>query len=139
MIRRIIAGAAVVGALALGTAGAAGAAGTTPSTAPSTATSTAPASSTTTPTTTPCSKMAEMVQRYHSSEQKVAKRAHKTAALEARMRKLGHSKMAAIIGRKVRWAQNRQKRIEARLHQAVAQCAGQGHSTSTGNASTSGT
>ncbi len=135
MIRRIIAGAAVVGALTLGTVGAAGAAGTTPSTAPSTA----PASSTTTPTTTPCSKMAEMVKRYHSSEQRAGKRAHKTAELEARMRKLGHAKLASIIGKKVRWAENREKRIEARLHQAVAQCAAEGHSTSTGNASTSGT
>jgi hypothetical protein len=136
MIRRTIAGAAFVGALMLGTAGAAGAAGTTPSTAPA---STAPASSTTTPTTTPCSEMAEMVQRYHSSEQRVAQHAHKTAALEARMRKLGHTKLAAIIGKKVRWAQNRAKRIETRLHQAVAQCAAQGHSASTGKASTSGT
>ncbi len=131
MVRRIIAASAVVGALTLGTAGAAGAAGTTPSPAPS--------SSTTPPTTTPCSKLAQVLQRYHASELKVGKHLHKTAGLEARMRKLGHAKLAGIIGKKVRTAENREKRIEARLHQAVARCAAAGQSTSsTGDASVSG-
>ena len=55
------------------------------------------------------------------------------------MRKSGHAKPAGIIGKKVRTAENREKRIEARLHQAVAKCAAAGQSgSSTGNAPVSG-
>ncbi len=134
MVRRIIAGAAVVGALTLGVAGAVGAAdavGTTPSTAPSTT----PASSTTTPTTTPCSDLAQIIRSYHSTQQKASKRARKADALESRLRKLGHSKLAGLYAKRVNRARTKEKHLEARLHQAVAACAGQGK----GTASTSGT
>jgi hypothetical protein len=117
MVRRIIAGAAVAGVLSLGAAGAAGAAtGAAPTSSSST--------TTTTPVTASCADLAKLLQRYHAKELKAGARDHKVAATESRLRKLGHSKLAGIYAKRVHAAQSREKRIVARLHKAVRQCAG---------------
>jgi hypothetical protein len=141
MVRRIIAGAAVVGALTLGTAGGvAGAATatststapTTPSTAPTTP-STAPSSGSTATTTPSCADMAQLLKRYHASQQKASARLRKEAAQEKRLRKLGHNKLAGFMEKRAHTARTREKRITARLHQAVRACAGTSGSGSAKN------
>ena len=127
MVRRTIAGAVVVGAMTLGIVGGAGAAATTtiPSTAPSSGSTT-----TTTPVTPSCAALAKLLQRHNASELKAGARLHKAEAMESRLRKLGHAKLAGKLAQRDRASQSKQKRIIARLHKDVRACAGASRSGS---------
>jgi hypothetical protein len=133
MVRRIIAGAAVLGALTLGTAGAAGAATTSPSTS---ATS---VSTTTTQVTPSCADLTKQLHRHRVNLEKAPKRLHKAQAMENRLRKLGHNKLAHDYGKRVHAAHAKKKHITRHLHQAVRECAGAAPSgTNKGTGSSTG-
>jgi hypothetical protein len=138
MVRRIIAGAAVLGALTLGTAGAAGAATTVPSTAPGNG------STTTTQATPSCADLTKLLHRHRVTLEKAPKRLHTARGLENRLRKLGHAGLASRYAKRVHAGYAKKKHVTSHLHKAVRECAGaagSGKSKSSGSskASTSST
>jgi len=118
MIRRIIAGTAVVGALTLGLAGAAGAAtGTTGSTG-NTGTN-APAI---TSSTTVGSLLPKVEARVQKVESKLAADLPKAQAAEAKAKAAGHTKLADRIGNRITKIQDRETKANARLAKLSSEC-----------------
>ncbi len=118
MIRRIIAGTAVAGALTLGLAGAAGAAtGSTGSTGNTGANTPAITSS-----TTVCSLLPRVQARVQKVESKLAADLPKAQAAEAKAKAAGHTKLADRIAARITKAQNRETKVNARLAKLQAEC-----------------
>ena len=117
MFRRIIAGTAVVGALTLGLAGAAGAStgGTDNS------------GVVITPSTTVCSLLPQIQARVQKVEAKLAADLPKAQAAEAKAKAAGHTKLADLIAARITKAQTRESKVNARLAKLQADC---GSSTS---------
>ena len=70
-----------------------------------------------------------MLKQYHSTQTKDAKRMRRADAKEARLRRLGHAKLASLYAKRVNRARVAKKHLEARLHQAVADCGGNSKGT----------
>ena len=113
MLRRIIAGTAVAGALTLGVAGGAGAAGAA---TPSSGTSTSK------PSSWVCSRLPKIESRVQTYEAKVNARIPKAEAREAALRAAGHPKPANRIAARITRAQNREAKLNARLSTDEAKC-----------------
>jgi hypothetical protein len=121
MLRRIIAGTAVAGALTLGVAGVAGAA--TPSSG----------TSKNTPSAQVCSRLPKIEARVQTYEAKVNARIPKAEAREAKARAAGHTKLANYIAARITRVQNRESRLNNRLSTIEAKC---GTTSSTGTGTT---
>lgn len=118
MLRRIIAGTAVAGALTLGLAGAAGAAtGSTGSTG-----NTGTKSPAITSSTTVCSLLPKVQDRVQKLESKLATDLPKAQAAEAKAKAAGHTKLADRIAARITKAQNRETKVNARLAKLQADC-----------------
>ena len=96
MLRRIIAGTAVAGALTLGVAGVAGAA--TPGSG----------TSTSTPSAQACARLSTIETRVQTFEAKVNARIPNAEAREAKARAAGHTKLADRIAARITRVQNRE-------------------------------
>ncbi len=110
MLRRIIAGTAVAGALTFGVAGVAGAA--TPSSG----------TSTSTPSAKVCARLGTIESRVQKFEAKVNARIPKAEAREAKLRGAGHTKLADRIAARITKVQNRESKVNARLSTIEAKC-----------------
>ena len=123
MIRKIIAGTAVAGALSVGvtglaTAGGAGAAGAaTPSSAGSTASR--------------CTRLPHIEAKVHKVESKLAARLPKVQTREATLNSEGRTKKAQALATRVTKIQTHENKVNARLATAQAKCTSNGGSTST--------
>jgi hypothetical protein len=118
MLRRIIAGTAVAGALTLGLAGAAGAAtGSTGSTG-----NTGTKSPAITSSTTVCSLLPKVQDRVQKLESKLATDLPKAQAAEAKAKAANHTKLADRIAARITRAQNRETKVNARLAKLQAAC-----------------
>jgi hypothetical protein len=109
MFRRIIAGTAVVGALTLGLAGAAGAA--TGTNAPAITSS-----------TTVCSLLPKIEARVQKVESKLAADLPKAQAAEAKAKAAGHTKLGDRIGNRITKIQDRETKANARLAKLSSEC-----------------
>ena len=109
MLRKIIAGTAVAGALTFGAAGIAGAAST-----PSTPTGTNAAAR--------CAKLPALVTKVHAVEAKVSAWLPKAQAREAKANANGHTKLGDAIAKRITRVQNRENNVNARLAKAQAAC-----------------
>ena len=107
MLRRIIAGTAVAGALTLGVAGVAGAA------TPSSGTGTSG-----TPSATACAR----VSKVQNLEAKLNAWLPKAQAREAKATAAGHTKLANRIGTRITKVQNRETKLNARISKLEAKC-----------------
>ena len=119
MVRRIIGGTALAGALTLGVAGMAGAGAATPSSA--TGGSTTPAA---------CSRLPKLEARVQKFENAVKARLPKAEAREAKLKAAGHDKLANAIATRITKVQAREAKINARLSKAEAKCGSSGSSDS---------
>jgi hypothetical protein len=114
MIRKIIAGTAVAGALTLGLAGAAGAAaGTTGSTG---------AGTIITPSTTVCSLLPQIKTHVQNVEARLAADLPKAQAREAAAKAAGHTKLADAIANRITKVQDRENKVNARLAKLTSEC-----------------
>jgi hypothetical protein len=111
MIRTVIAGAAVAGALTFGAAGIAGA--TTPTTG-----------STGTPSATLCAKLPALQAKVQKVEARVTTWVPKAEARETKAKDAGHTRRADAIAKRITRVQNRETKVNARLAKAQAACAG---------------
>jgi hypothetical protein len=110
MLRRMIAGTAVAGALTLGVAGGAGAA--------------SPGNGTNTITPTPrvCSRLSKIESRVQAYEAKVSAHIPEAEAREAALRAAGHPKLANRVALRLTRAQDREAKLNARLSIYEAKC-----------------
>jgi hypothetical protein len=122
MLRRIIAGTAVAGALTMGVAGVAGAA--TPSGSTGTGT----------PSAAACARAAKVEARIHTWEAKVNARLPQAQAREAKANAAGHTKLANAIAKRITRVQTRESKLNARLATIDAKC-GTGSTGSTSSPS----
>ncbi len=114
MLRKLIAGATLAGALTLGLAGAAGAA---------TATSTGGSGgAVTSPTASRCSGLPKLETKVHTYESKVLALLPKTEAREAKAKTAGKTKLAHSLAKRITRVQNHEKKLHARLAKAEAKC-----------------
>lgn len=125
MIRKIIAGTAMAGALTLAVAGMAGAATTSTGSTGNTGTSG-------TPSATMCAKAAKVEARIQKWESNVATRLPKAQAREAKAKAAGHTKAANFIANRITKVQNRETKLNAKLAKFEAQCGTTGASGTTG-------
>jgi hypothetical protein len=123
MLRRIIAGTAVAGALTMGVAGVAGAA--TPGAGTDTAT----------PSATVCAKAAKVEAGIQKWGAKVNTRLPKAEAREAKAKTAGHTKAADRIAKRIANVQSRESKLHGRLAKIEAKCGTTG-STGSGNTGT---
>ncbi len=133
MIRRIIAGGAVVGALTLGMTGMAGATtSTTGGTNTSTTTATHPAKA------KGCARLPKIESHLKSRAGKVNTRISKAQASAAKLKNEGHTKAADKIEAKIKKVETHQAKVKARLSRLQSKCnASGGSSTSTTPTTTS--
>jgi hypothetical protein len=110
MIRKLIAGTAVAGALTFGAAGLAGAA--TPSTPTTSGT----------PNAALCAKLPAIQTKVQKIEQRLSTRITKAEAREAKAKAAGHTKLADAINKRITRVQNREAKVNARLAKLVAAC-----------------
>ena len=113
MLRRIIAGTAVAGALALGVAGGAGVAGAA---TPSSGTSGG------TPSPTVCARLTKIEARVQRLETNLNARIPKAEEREAKARAAGHTQLAERIADRITRLQNRETKVNARLSALEAKC-----------------
>ncbi len=111
MLRRIIAGTAVAGALTMGVAGVAGAA--TPNSGSST---------NGTPSAKVCARAAKIEARVQKLEAKLNAFVPKAEAREAKAKANGHTKLATAIANRITKVQNREAKINTRLSKLEAKC-----------------
>jgi hypothetical protein len=134
MVRRMIAGAAVAGAVTFGLAGMAGA--TTPTTAPTN-------TSTTGPTHTPkgCAKLPKIQSHAPGREKKANARISKDQALEKKLKsESGHTKEAKKVASEIKKAQKHEAKAKRRLNKLETKCpAISGSSSSSGSSGSSTT
>ena len=123
MLRKIIAGTAVAGALTFGAAGIAGAA-TTPSTG-SGGSSGANLSKL-------CAKLPNVESRVQKIETALKDRLPKVEAREAKLKSEGKSTQAQKLADRVTRIENREDKVNARLAKLKARCATSGSTGSTG-------
>jgi uncharacterized protein (DUF342 family) len=115
MLRKIIAGTAVAGALTFGAAGIAGAAtSTTPST-PS-------GGSTGANLSTMCAKLPKIEARVQKVEAALAARAPKAEAREAKLKSEGETAQAQRLADRIARIKNREDKVNARLSKLEAKC-----------------
>jgi hypothetical protein len=126
MFRKLIAGTAMAGALALGVAGTAGAASTTATGSAGTGATAA----------TLCARLPNVESRIHTYEGKVAASLPKAEAREAKAKAAGRTKLADAIAKRITRVQNRESKLNARLAKAEAKCGTSGSSGSSGNTGT---
>jgi phage shock protein A len=109
MLRKIIAGAAVAGAVTFGIAGIAGAASaaTTPSG---------------TTKATLCAKLPTLQSKVQAREAKINAWIPKAQAREAKAKANNHPKLATAIGNRITRVQDRETKVNARLAKAQAAC-----------------
>ena len=115
MVRRIIGGTALAGALTLGVAGMAGAGAATPAA---------------------CSRLPKLEARVQKFDNAVKARLPKAEAREAKLKAAGHDTLANAIATRITKVQAREAKINARLSKAEAKCGNSGSSdssASTGN------
>jgi len=112
MVRKLIAGTAVAGALTLGLAGMAGAA-----TGTSGGTNTA-----INPSTTVCSLLPQLQARAQKVEARLAADLPKAQAREAKAKAAGHTKLADAIANRITRIQNRETNVSARLAKLSTAC-----------------
>jgi uncharacterized protein (DUF3084 family) len=116
MIRTVIAGAAVAGALTFGAAGIAGA--STPATG-----------ATGTPSAAACAKLPAIQAKVQKLEGRVTTWVPKAQAREAKAKTAGHTKRADNIANRITKVQNRESKLNARLAKAQAKCSAGGTAT----------
>ncbi len=123
MLRTLVVGTAVAGALTFGSVGIAGAttSSTPPSTAPAATPTTAPAA---TPSTTPavCAKLPTIQSRVQKLESTFNARLPKVQAREAKLTAAGKTKRADALKKRVTRIQTRESKVNARLSEAEAKC-----------------
>jgi hypothetical protein len=120
MLRKIIAGTAVAGALTFGAAGIAGAATPTTSGGSSGANITAM-----------CAKLPKVEARVHKVEAALAARAPKAEAREAKLKSEGKTAQAERLADRISKIKNREVQVNARLSKLEAKCG----TSATGSAS----
>jgi len=114
MLRKLIAGATVAGALTLGLAGVAGAA---------TSTSNGGRGGTvTSATASRCSGLSKLERKVHTVEGKVLTLVPKTEALEAKAKTAGKTKLAHSLAKRIAQVQRHETKVKARLAKAEAKC-----------------
>jgi hypothetical protein len=111
MVRSIIAGTAVAGALTVGVAGGIAGAATTGS-----------GTSGGTPSAAACARVPKVEARVHAWEGKIAQRLPKAEAREAKAKAAGHTKLANFIAKRVERVQAREAKVNARLSKIEAKC-----------------
>jgi hypothetical protein len=112
MIRRIVAGTVVAGALTVGVAGGIAGAATT---------NNGPASGT--PSAKVCARAPKIEARVQAREAKIAQRLPKAQAREAAAKAAGHTKLANGIAQRIERVQARETKVNARLAKIEAKCA----------------
>ena len=115
MLRKIIAGTAVVGSLTLGTVGLAGAATPSPS-----------GNSGGTQLATLCAKLPQVQSLVTQWQSDVSGFVPKVQALESQAKTDGLTKVATAIGNALSRVQNRESKLNARLTKLQAKCQGNG-------------
>jgi hypothetical protein len=121
MLRTIVAGTAVAGALTFGAVGIAGA--TTPSTSSTTPTTAAPSGGQNSgPPPAKCAKLPAVAARVQKAESKLNARLPKVQAREAKLITAGKTKRADALKARVARVQARESKINARLAKAEATC-----------------
>ena len=115
MLRKIIAGTAVVGSLTLGTVGLAGAATPSPS-----------GNSGGTQLATLCAKLPQVQSLVTQWQSDVTGFVPKVQALQSQAKTDGFTKVATAIGNALSRVQNRESRLNARLTKLQARCQGNG-------------
>lgn len=150
MVRRMIAGAAVAGAMTFGLGGLAGAttpttAGTTPTTAapttaattPTTAAPTNPAAPSNTSTTVPhvpksCPKLPKIKEHAANHQKKASARLSKEQALQKKLKSEGgHTKQLKGVDAKIKKIQKSQAKYKKRLNKLETKCPASDSSGST--------
>ena len=111
MLRKIIAGTAVAGALTFGAVGIAGAS-TTPGTPTPTGTNMA----------AKCAKLPALQAKVQALESKVNARLPKAEAREASLKAAGKTQQADKLAKRITRVQNRESKVNARLAKAQAAC-----------------
>ena len=125
MLRKIIAGTAVAGALTFGAAGIAGAATPTTPSPGSDGSSGANLS-------TLCAKLPQLQSKVQQLESKVNARIPDAQALEAKAKAAGHTKLANAIANRITRVQARESKLNTRLSKLEAKCGSTSSSSSTG-------
>jgi hypothetical protein len=120
MLRTVVAGTAVVGALTFGAVGIAGA--TTPSTSSTAPTTTTPSSGQNSGPPAKCAKLPAVAARVQKAEGKLNARLPKVEAREAKLTSAGRTKWADALKARVARVQARVSKVNARLAKAEATC-----------------